>query len=145
MQEATETDWERVVTDKFKACIGCKFRVKERNAVLDDKQVGTVYGCCLGQHELTTDIEKVPEQCRLKNMTATKETYRPFAIKKERDNCRICMVYMDMKPICKREDIKLKGNCPCKTCEQFMASDKGCLSFKDECKSKLQYEVVREG
>lgn len=142
--------WDRLTTDKFKACVGCKHRFKDKKVSVRFskfrwKEADEVYGCGFGQLEMTKEVEKLPEQCRLRNMKVDKETFRPFIVKKVRDNCRICMVYMDMKPICKQDNIKLKGDCPCKTCEDFMASDKGCRNFKEECRSKLQYEVINKG
>jgi hypothetical protein len=139
--------WERQTTDKFKACVGCKHRFKDKKVSIRFsrfrwKEAEEVYGCGFGQLNMTTEVEQLPEQCRLRNMRADKETYRPFVVRKERDNCRTCMVYMDQKPICMGERKVLV--CPCKTCEQFMANDKGCMSYKESCREKIQYVVNTE-
>lgn len=145
----TKEDVERMTTDKWKACQGCQYLFKVEGSL--DKVVNPendlVYGCGLGQVELSHNCGKLPEQCRARNLSVNTERYRFRPFKVERNNCSICKVYLKDeqeetgKPciaICEDPKIVLEF-CPCKTCDKFMRAEHGCINETAECSKRLKY------
>jgi len=147
MQLLSYEEWERTATDKYKACVGCKYLSKDKGTVRRSKveEEGKVYLCGLGQYELTKNVRELPEQCPARNLKEHlgEQQYKFKPAVKERNNCNICMVYQDQKPICKQEGMVVEY-CPCKTCESFGATAYGCINYTEECKKKMKIKEISE-
>ena len=149
MKELDETEYKRLTTEEFKACKGCKHRVKEQHGTISeqaDEATGCVYGCGLGQTDLKKEVSYLPEQCKARNIACNSANRWVGLVnieKKERDNCSICMVYKDQKPVCKTKGIRMHY-CPCKACPDFMRTEYGCVNFTKTCQEKFKYEVIKE-
>ncbi len=147
-------DFERMTTDKWKACVGCQYLSKEKGSIsrLANPEDDAVYHCGLGQVEIGHNFGKLPEQCRVRNMNkenAHEQRYMFQPEKKVRNNCAICKTYKasealdtgkPCQPWCESKRIVF-GFCPCKECDKFMASATGCKSETSKCGELCKYEV----
>jgi hypothetical protein len=135
-KDLTDEDWKKLTSDEDKACHYCHYRVKVKGQLSDSpyELQEDVYGCCLSQSKnFTKDVIDLPEHCRARNLVNVEDK----AIRPEKvlDNCKICMVYSDYKPVCKTLKVTY---CPCKNCADFMINEvKGCFNYKEECKKRV--------
>lgn len=147
MEVISFEDYQRKYTEEFKACKGCTYRFKEKKGIISrqrEEEEGFVFGCGLGQVGLLKEAAYLPEQCPARNIKANKGIYqfKPQGLEqKERDNCSICMVYKDQKPVCKTEGIRTLF-CPCKACPDFTRTEYGCINYTDKCKERFKYELL---
>jgi hypothetical protein len=141
-KELTEQDFLKLTSEELKACHGCKHRIRDNGHISRQakEERGIVYGCCFSQSKLYKELAYLPDSCRAKNVEVNMAHIQTIP-DKIRDNCQVCTVMKEGKPVCKTEGIK-NVVCPCKACPKFMRNDKGCMNFTPECQEAFKYERI---